>query len=1508
MHGFTSRAPKARGLAFVLTLLIIGQAAAAFAHEEPPGCTGTGVSITLTIYRADGTTPVGSGRIEDDETIVYKTKLGLPADACAFEGGSISITPPGSAGEIDVTPSGGVPCIGPGVGCQAGVESLPLSYVVSHADETPAGSLLRVTAATRYGGGYIHDGDPDGEGPTATTTRTTAVAHPDLHLVKTPDAGIVNAGSDAVFTLTTINAGLGSAKAVEIDDDLPASPGDLSWSVTDPDCAITDGHLHCAIGTLAAGASHVVVATSPVSHLNKGQINNLACATTSSHETHGTADAAGDNCDSADINITAPLLEITKTADASPVSNGTQIGFTINVANTGDGTATAATLNDVLPVGPGIVWSIDSVTGPGTCGISSGVLSCAFGDLASGGTASIHIVSPTNQDSEGLYSNTATVTATNAVLASATATVEVLAPGLSVTKTADASPVSAQDDIGFSIEVTNNGQGTSTGVTLNDPLPGGDGVEWSVDYSGPGSCSVTGSAPLQTLSCSFGDLASGSSVGLHLSSQTNTFSGGSYPNTVTVESTNGKAPVTASATIIVLPVTLAITKTADDAVVSNGDQIGFSIVVTNVGPGIARSVTLDDPLPGGSGIVWSTTSAGCSVSGGPSQVLSCSFGDLAVGESKTAHVTSPTGATSEGEYDNTATTSATNSGDATASATVLVQPAPLAVFKTADDASVSTTEDIGFTVTASNAGPGVARDVALNDPLPAGPGLDWFISPAYAGPGTCSVSGAPGAQTLSCSFGDMAASSLTSVHVSSHTTPDSAGTYTNVATLSSLNTPLPIAADATTIVLAPDLTITKVADAPSVSTTQPIGFTIAVVNDGTGKSFNSTISDPLPGGAGISWSISPAYAGPGSCAISGPAGSQVLECSLGTLAPGAGTTVHVRSNTTRKSAGTYGNTATAAGSNNSPVTAADSIDVLAPHLVIAKNADAAQVYAGEGIGYTITVTNDGEGTALGATLADPLPGNDDFNWGVVGYAGPGTCAVAGTAPIQNLSCALGDLAPGASVTIHVTTTTTHVCDGVYENVATVAAINDGPLAASATIEILKSGLAITNLPDAPTVRGGTTIGLTATVSNAGPGKVFSAVLNEALPAGPGLSWKISPAYSGPGSCSISSGTLNCSFGDLDKDATATVHVTSVTSAASKGLYTATAKTRGQNNDIQSATAAVDVLGVPVPTLTTTNCAKLVPGGSATLTITGGNAGNAIATNAAIRVSLPDGLDVIDANDGTVSADGRTVEWEIGDLLVGKSVKHTLTVGVSAKSGVTLSIGVTLRTDEVPAASKTLKPYVTLAGAQTHGNARAWNPTYFGQPFETTYDINTAAKSQADKPGKERKDEWDGINLWTNIQGPIAMRHWHADSRSQVEQTVSHSHALSYLNDVNVLYGAITAQEVRAEASSSANASGASSTFAGSHFVDLKINGTPVASSPAPNATYALYSPVDPTFLIGSVVLNEQSSSTSGTTTSNSITMIHVKLIHSFMGMPPGFELVISKAASDASFPDGKSCA
>ncbi len=162
--------------------------------------------------------------------------------------------------------------------------------------------------------------------------------------------------------------------------------------------------------------------------------------------------------------------------------------------------------------------------------------------------------------------------------------------------------------------------------------------------------------------------------------------------------------------------TLTLLKQPDAASVTAGNPIGFSMVVTNNGPGTAKAVTLADPLPGAAALSWSVASpaSGCTIASG---TLSCTLGDLAAGASATVHVTSPTTGAACTTYDNTATAQATGVATVQASASVtLVCPLPgIALVKTASPAVVAPFQPVTYGYTVTNTGNVTLTNITVVD-------------------------------------------------------------------------------------------------------------------------------------------------------------------------------------------------------------------------------------------------------------------------------------------------------------------------------------------------------------------------------------------------------------------------------------------------------------------------------------------------------------------------------------------------------------------------------------------------------------------------------------------------------------------------------------------------------------------------------------------------------------------------------------------------------------------------
>lgn len=242
------------------------------------------------------------------------------------------------------------------------------------------------------------------------------------------------------------------------------------------------------------------------------------------------------------------------------------------------------------------------------------------------------------------------------------------------------------------------------------------------------------------------------------------------------------------------------TVTADSATVNAGDHMGFTLAISNAATAAstAVNVTAADPLPIGTGaadvswVIDQQTATNCLLTATdgahPGQELDCLALSVAPGASYVVHVRSATDGKSCGVYIDTAHVTVPNQGSSplTAGATSVVQCPSDPITVTADSSTVAAGSAVGFTVTLSNDGPGTATGVSVSNPLPAA-GTDWAISPVYAGPGTCSINGATGGQSLSCALGSMPAGAAATLHIAGTTSAGTCSPLTDTATVSSTN-------------------------------------------------------------------------------------------------------------------------------------------------------------------------------------------------------------------------------------------------------------------------------------------------------------------------------------------------------------------------------------------------------------------------------------------------------------------------------------------------------------------------------------------------------------------------------------------------------------------------------------------------------------------------------------------------------------------------------------------------
>jgi len=385
--------------------------------------------------------------------------------------------------------------------------------------------------------------------------------------------------------------------------------------------------------------------------------------------------------------------------------------------------------------------------------------------------------------------------------------------------------VQGQSGAAYTLTVTDSGSGTTNGsVTVTDTLPssltataiGGQGWDCT-QPSGP----CTRSNAL---------LAGASYPALTLTVNVASNAPTTVTNTAAVSSDGAANTVNSTANDVTnvdtLPPSLSIAKMHSGNFTQGQVNAAYTVTVSNAsGAGAASgTVTVTETVPTGLTLVsMGGTGWTCPANGN----TCTSNGPLTAGTSYPITVLVNVAANAASPLTNAVAVSYGGSvaASATDPTTVIAIPV-LSLTKTADALNVSAGASIGYTVTVNNSGAGTATAAALNDPLPAARGVDWSINPTYSGPGSCAITGSVGSQTLSCSYGNLAAGGSATVHVTSGTSVASCAPYLNTATLTAGNSSS-LQASATTTVQCPGPLTISTASVPVANQYQTYSTTLA---------------------------------------------------------------------------------------------------------------------------------------------------------------------------------------------------------------------------------------------------------------------------------------------------------------------------------------------------------------------------------------------------------------------------------------------------------------------------------------------------------------------------------------------------------------------------------------------------------------------------------------------------------------------------------------------------------
>lgn len=913
--------------------------------------------------------------------------------------------------------------------------------------------------------------DPNLANNTATATVGKGGCQADLSVAATPSNQSVTPGTDADITVTASNYGPGPAPDTQVTTTLPAAlTPDTAAMPTN--CAAADQTVTCDLGNLPAPA------------------------------------------------VAQPTLSAPSPAVTTPTTASVTIPVTLNP-------------NQTTPV-----------------------------------TVTASVASETTDPNQA--NNTTSVTITPA---SASADVRVTA----------AAPATVQADgsVAATVTVVNDGPSAATNVKVDTTVTNlvDSVVTSSVDSAGNAVGTICSGG-----TCDLGKMASGAVATITVLGTAPDVTSGTESVDISATATSGTADPapannTATATTTVTPVEtqpapavadLSITNTATDYTAGNpatpddtdpttGDPIPdtgtpatpatatWTILAVNNGPATANDVTVKAEPVGDTQITSASSAAGtCTVADG---AATCNLDSLAPSASATVTVSGESTSTTDpnqapltvaasGSTSTHDPNPANNNASDTATAVQTITPntptADVAVTTTAAEPTASPGGQVTYTVTATNDGPDTAQNVIVTTTLPTG------ITP----------DGSTG-QTVTTNLGpiDSGASASTTVigTVNSDTpagTLDASSVVTSDALDSNLGNNVSTAPVDITIPPTPtpatDLEVTATPGNQPVTPGSDVTVNVTATNNGPADALNPVVTVTLPPGitpvavsqdgtvAGQTVTVD-LGANDGSAVSVLASGASVPITVIGKLSPDITSTTPLPITATISSATTTvtpdtnpaNNTATAYVTPSAPV--AD---------VAVTNVAPATATPGTHVTSIITVTNDGPSTAKAVVVTDALAASlTGVKAQVVGGT---TSAGAPAVTASNMSAQLGDLAPGATVTLAVTgTVAPNTPAGTLVNTATATSptTDQAPAnntAPARTVLAPNADLGMVNLVSASEIAQGGNVQWGLTVTNYGQSTANDVVITDQVPVPQATMTAATLTVGGTSrSCTITAGTMTC---------------------------------------------------------------------------------------------------------------------------------------------------------------------------------------------------------------------------------------------------------------------------------------------------------------------------------------------------------------------------------------------
>jgi fimbrial isopeptide formation D2 family protein/uncharacterized repeat protein (TIGR01451 family) len=1063
--------------------------------------------------------------------------------------------------------------------------------------------------------------------PASTTAHaSTTVVEPHLTLTKTDGlhGGPYAPGSNVTYTVTVANSGshVSAGHDLVVTDTLPATltspacgteptgwtcdatePGQVTWTLNTADAVAARGS---AIFTFTAVVPDPAIGSSVFT-------NNVALTATSL-DTTAYPDARTTYTATAQDVAHLDGATVTKVASPSSVTNGVDTTYTATVTIPADVQLPGLTITDTLPDGMtfdayGANDTATCTDTVGSCGADIQTQSIGTPTKAGNGTTALAWYVGNVAEDPGVRTITVTYTAYPAKTyhtgspvtapatldnlvelgwngtpssappstiptassftyhsATASAPVGVIAPDLTVTKSASTSAPTPGTPFTYTLTVTNTGSASAYDPVVTDTIPASLGRADTSVMTGPASPSqgtatydaATGVVSWDMTGTSLAPQASATlTVQTVLGPSSGLTTGQVITNTATVSHYYGVpvatatgtparyvtyGPVSGSANVTpVFPVLTVAKTTPGGTSATVGTPFTWKLVTADTTAAPASDVAVTDTLPaywtyvptgqGGADTTSITLADGTVVNGAaadPAVSLDAAThvetltwpGSLLGGVTDATSIAVTYTATPQQGVTHTNTNSALAtgedgsgaSGNATAayrspvaSATAVIPTADLSITKTIGSPGlVAGGPSDQYDIAVTNHGPDAAATPTVTDTAPSGTTLTGGSGTGWV----CSL-GTDGT-SISCTLGGSLASGSTSSLVVTTAIPsDTTGTITNTATVSSpTNDPVLTNNTSTvegTVITEADLSIVK-SHAGDFTAGATGTYQLTVTDNGASDSPGTIeVTDAIPAGETYLSASGTGWV----CTYRAP----TVTCGLAAgLAAGLSSVITLDVAVPSDQApGTIDNTATVSGPLTDPApgnnTSTDPTTVVgSADLSIDKtHAEGDTFQPGTAIHYSLAVANAGPSDAAAPVVTDTLPGYETF----VSATGSGwTCGDVG----QLVTCtAAGPLAHGTTAgTIDlVVTLASGFGGGDVVNTATVSSTTPDPVPGNnSSTDTSASGDAQAHLTITKTHTGDFTAGTDGTysftVTNAGPSDAPGPVtVTDTLPTGEG---------------------------------------------------------------------------------------------------------------------------------------------------------------------------------------------------------------------------------------------------------------------------------------------------------------------------------------------------------------------------------------------------------------------